>query len=390
MDSPAHRYGGDRWLMDQALRMARRGLGTTAPNPSVGAVVFDPAAGEIVGRGVTQPGGRPHAEPVAIAAAGARARGATLAVTLEPCSHHGRSPPCVDAVLGGGIAKVVYAQVDPDPRVAGRGLERLRAEGVVTVACAPDQWREAAWITRGHILRVTERRPFVQLKLVVGPDGRVAAGSQGTPTWVTGPLARAAGHKLRAQADAILVGHGTLKADDPELTCRLEGLGARSPVRVVAGPRPGEETRLMRMGGAPVWWIAGAAEAADGGSRATLATSGGLTVSRVGGRVWLPSLMEALVERGITRLMVEGGPAIWRAFADARLVDEVVLFHARAQPDRPVDAGDAQQALAHYIGAQEAPHMLRFHARRPVAGDDMFLYRSDIAKGWTARQRETD
>ncbi|MEO0730769.1 MAG: bifunctional diaminohydroxyphosphoribosylaminopyrimidine deaminase/5-amino-6-(5-phosphoribosylamino)uracil reductase RibD, partial [Pseudomonadota bacterium] len=167
--------------MRQALVAARWGLGRCAPNPSVGAAIFSPQSGILLGRGTTQPGGRPHAEPVALAMAGDAARGATMAVTLEPCSHYGRSPPCVNAITKAGIARVLYAVVDPDPRVAGRGLDVLTDAGLAVDACDADLAEEARWITRGHILRVTERRPFVQLKLAVGADGRIAEGGNGQP-----------------------------------------------------------------------------------------------------------------------------------------------------------------------------------------------------------------
>ncbi|MEL7303388.1 MAG: bifunctional diaminohydroxyphosphoribosylaminopyrimidine deaminase/5-amino-6-(5-phosphoribosylamino)uracil reductase RibD, partial [Pseudomonadota bacterium] len=187
-------------LMQIALTMAERGLGLTAPNPSVGAVLWRPDLRQIVGRGTTQPGGRPHAEPVAIAAAGDLARGATMAVTLEPCSHTGRSPPCVNAILKAGVARVIVAIPDPDARVSGRGIAGLVAAGVDVVRPSANLADRAAWITRGHILRVTERRPFIRLKMAVGPEGSIAEGNSGTPTWVTSPAARASGHLLRAMA----------------------------------------------------------------------------------------------------------------------------------------------------------------------------------------------
>ena len=220
-----------------AARLAERGLGSTAPNPAVGAVVVEPSTGIVLGRGWTQPGGRPHAEPEALARAGARAAGATLYVTLEPCSHFGKTPPCVDTIIAAGVKRVVCGIEDPDPRVAGRGIARLRDAGIEVVRGVLRERCHS--ITLGHILRVTERRPFVQLKMAVDAEGNVPRGGGGQPTWVTGALSRARGHLLRARADAILIGHGTLIDDNPELTCRLPGLAARSPVRVVlVGNRP--------------------------------------------------------------------------------------------------------------------------------------------------------
>ena len=230
----------DRRYMAMALGLARRGLGTTSPNPSVGAVIVLGAGNgaELVGRGWTQPGGRPHAEVEALVRAGDKACGATAYVTLEPCSHHGQTPPCADALIDAGVARLVVAIGDPDRRVAGRGLARLRDAGVEVVEGV--QADEARWVTAGHILREKVGRPFVQLKLAVSADGRIAVGTGkpgamdgGRPVWVTGKMARRRGHLLRAEADAILVGRGTVQADNPDLTCRLPGLAARSPIRVV-------------------------------------------------------------------------------------------------------------------------------------------------------------
>jgi len=373
-------FGSDAALMDQALRMARRGLGTTAPNPSVGAVVHDPGRGVIVGRGVTQPGGRPHAEPEALRAAGAAARGATMAVTLEPCSHHGRSPPCVDAILGAGVDRVVYALVDPDPRVAGRGLALLNAAGVALVRATHAQIEEAAWITRGHIMRVLERRPFVQLKLALGPTGRIATARDGAPVWVTGPIARAHGHRLRAEADAIVVGTGTVLADDPDLTCRLPGMVGRSPLRIVVGRRPVPPSARLRWNAADVPVLqtvptprAGGGRDEDSDVRATIGLDSvaDLPVAQVAGQVWIPSLIDALTSLGMTRLLVEGGPDLWRSFARHRMVDELVVFHARDGDGRPASFGRVTEAIDWYC--PELP--VRVVERRAVGCDDMFIAR---------------
>jgi diaminohydroxyphosphoribosylaminopyrimidine deaminase / 5-amino-6-(5-phosphoribosylamino)uracil reductase len=319
----------DAHMMAIALTMARRGLGQTAPNPSVGAVVADEAAGVVIARAVTAPGGRPHAETIAITEAGPRARGATLYVTLEPCSHHGQTGPCADAIIAAGIKRVVVAIEDPDPRVAGRGLDKLRAAGIEVDRGIGAV--EARWITRGHIVRVTERRPFVTLKMATAADGSVPRGAVGKPQWVTGETARAHGQLLRAQADAILVGAGTVRDDDPKLTCRLPGLTSRSPVRVVLSRDLdiSPASKLIKTAGCvPVWLMCG--QGADPSRRAALAAGGAeaIGVTEVAGKLWLPAVMEALVARGITRLLVEGGPTMWRAFADASLVDEVALYMA--------------------------------------------------------------
>ena len=335
----------DAHMMSIALMMARRGLGLTAPNPSVGAVIVDEAASLVIARAVTAAGGRPHAETLAIAHAGPLARGATLYVTLEPCSHHGQTGPCADAIIAAGIARVVVATEDPDPRVAGRGLDRLRAAGIGVVRGVSSA--EARWIARGHIVRVTERRPFVTFKMALAADGRVPRGTDGAPQWVTGAIARAHGQLLRARSDAILVGAGTVRDDDPQLTCRLPGLTKRSPVRVVLARdlAVSQDCKLAKTARCvPVWLMCGAA--ADQARRACLEAKGcqAITVGEVGGQLWLPSVMEALVARGVTRLLVEGGPTIWRAFADASLVDEVALFMAGRC------ANTAMAALGQHLG----------------------------------------
>jgi len=372
-------YGTDRWLMSQALTAARLGLGLTAPNPSVGAAIFNREHRRLIGRGTTAVGGRPHAEPMAIAAAGALSIGATMAVTLEPCSHHGRSPPCVDAIRDAKLARVIIGAVDPDPRVAGRGVDQLRASGIDVSFCDPDQAAEARWITRGHILRVTERRPLIQVKIAVGPDGRIAEGAAGQATWVTGTAARQRGHLMRAMADAILIGSRTAVADNPDLTCRLPGLADRSPIRVVVRDRAlSQGTRLMATAGSVPTFRAcsgslSAAEAAAGVQR--------VHVPKVSGRLWLPTLMNALAPLEVTRLLVEGGPSMWRSFAEASLIDEVVLFHARAGEDQPTARQAADEAIGHYLERTD----LQLRDWRPIGGDDMFTYRMTEAQGWTER-----
>src|SRR6201996_2139692 len=218
----------DQRFMQLALTLGRRGQGRTWPNPAVGAVVVKD--GIIVGRGWTQPGGRPHAEPVALKQAGEAARGATLYVTLEPCSHYGKSPPCADAVIASGISRVVAAIEDSNPEVAGQGHAKLRAAGIaVDVGLLAE---EAARDHAGHFRRIRDGRPHVILKLAVSADDKIGAAG-GKPVAITGEVARSRVHLLRAQSDAVLVGIGTAQADDPLLTCRLPGMEARSPVRVV-------------------------------------------------------------------------------------------------------------------------------------------------------------
>ena len=218
----------DHEHMRAALALARRNLGSTWPNPSVGCIVVQ--AGRVVGRGVTAPGGRPHAEVSALAMAMEAARGATAYVTLEPCSHHGQTPPCADALVEAGVARVLVSLGDPDPRVNGRGLARLRAAGIRVTegVLAP----EAEALQRGFLTRVRLGRPMVTLKLASTLDGRIAT-STGESQWITGPEARRAAHALRGTHDAVMAGIGTVRADDPALTCRIPGFRTRPLVRVV-------------------------------------------------------------------------------------------------------------------------------------------------------------
>ena len=314
----------DLRFMQLALSLGRRGLGRTWPNPAVGAVVVKD--GVIVGRGWTQPGGRPHAEPEALRRAGEAARGATLYVTLEPCSHFGKSPPCVDAVIASGIARVVSAIEDPNPYVAGQGHAKLRAAGIsVDVGlCAA----EAAHDHAGHFRLVRDRRPHVILKLAVSADDKIAAAGH-KPVAITGEAARTRVHLLRAQCDAVLVGIGTVLADDPLLTCRLPGMEARSPVRVVldrALRLPGDSKLMHSARQTPLWVMT--SELADAPAIARLGAAGA-QVSRIAtpGALLNPSaVLSALAEEGITRLMVEGGARVAASFVAAGLVDEVWLL----------------------------------------------------------------
>lgn len=323
----------DARFMALALALGRRGLGNAWPNPAVGAVVVKD--GVIVGRGWTMPGGRPHAETEALRRAGAAARGATLYVTLEPCSHHGKTPPCADAVMAAGIARVVSAIEDPNPEVAGQGHARLRANGIaVTVGVGA---AEAARAHAGHIRRVRDGRPHVTLKLAVSADGKAGLAGR-RPIAITGEPARDRVHVLRATNDAILVGVGTAIADDPALTCRLPGLAHRSPVRVVLDaslrlPPAGVLARTACE--VPVWVFAAVGAPAE---RERALRGDGVEVMRVaaaGGRLDLAEVLRLLATRGITRLMVEGGPTVAAAFVAADLADEAFLFRApiRLGPD---------------------------------------------------------
>ncbi len=341
----------DERFMRTALALGERHLGATWPNPSVGAIVVSFATGEpvILARGITQAGGRPHAERVALARAGEAARGATIYVTLEPCSHHGKTSPCAEAVIASGVARVVTALADPDPRVSGRGHALLRQAGVLVTTGVLAQ--EAARSHRGHILRVTQGRPSVTVKLARTADGFAAAAGS-TRLLITGELANARIHLMRSHADAILVGSGTVAADDPLLTVRLPGLEAASPVRVVLDSRLAlsERSKLVQNAGAPPTWVITTVNAPVEAERRLVSL--GVEVMRVGadeeGRVRLDEALRLLAMRGITRVFCEGGPALAEGLARAGLIDEAVLVSApevRAGQGLPaVGAG-----LARYI-----------------------------------------
>lgn len=324
----------DRRAMRLALALGRRNLGRTWPNPSVGAVVV--ADGRIVGQAATAPGGRPHAEPLALAMAGEAARGATLYVTLEPCSHHGRTPPCTDATIASGVARVVTAMEDPDPRVAGRGHALLREAGITVESGLFRD--EALRDHRGHVSRVTRERPSLHLKLARTRDG-FAAPSGGERLKITSAVADGVVHLWRAHADAIMVGIGTARADDPSLTVRLPGLSDRSPLRIVLDStlRLTPSTHLVR--GArdiPTLVVTGSHTPAH--ARRMLASFGVelLPVATdASGRIDLPAAMIALAERGLTRICSEGGPALADALARHDLIDACTLITG------PVELGPA-------------------------------------------------
>jgi diaminohydroxyphosphoribosylaminopyrimidine deaminase/5-amino-6-(5-phosphoribosylamino)uracil reductase len=316
--------------MRLALALGQRHVGLTWPNPSVGALVVDESDGapRIVAQGITQRAGRPHAERIALDAAGAAARGATLYVSLEPCAHTGKTPPCVDAVIAGGVARVVTSIEDPDPRVSGKGHAALRAAGVEAVTgVLADEARRA---NQGHILRVTRGRPMVTLKLARTADG-FAAGATGPRLMITGPAANARVHMMRAHTDAIMVGAGTIAADDPLLSVRLPGLEQRSPVRVVVDSALRTSPTAAVVAGArehPTWIVT--ADNAPIEAERRLADQGAEVLRVHGdGEVDLAAALAHLTQRGITRVFCEGGPALADALAAAGLIDEVVLATAQ-------------------------------------------------------------
>ncbi|MDQ0319843.1 diaminohydroxyphosphoribosylaminopyrimidine deaminase/5-amino-6-(5-phosphoribosylamino)uracil reductase [Pararhizobium capsulatum DSM 1112] len=318
----------DERFMGVALALAHRHLGQTATNPSVGCVIVrdDGDGPRIVGRAVTAVGGRPHAETQALAEAGDLARGATAYVTLEPCSHHGKTPPCADALIAAGVARVVIAVTDPDERVSGRGIDMLRDAGIVveTGLMQVEGEREL----EAYLMRKREGRPFVTLKLAVSADGMIGATGKGQLA-ITGPESRAEVHRIRSESDAILVGIGTAVADDPELTTRLPGLEHRSPIRIVLDKRlelPIGAKLVKTARQVPVIAVSDA----DVSSFSEQARRDALEAAGVEILIChqddLSDLLGALATRGISSLLVEGGAKTAELFLNAGLVDRILLF----------------------------------------------------------------
>jgi diaminohydroxyphosphoribosylaminopyrimidine deaminase/5-amino-6-(5-phosphoribosylamino)uracil reductase len=351
--------------MTAALALAARGLGRVAPNPAVGCVLVKD--GHVVGRGWTQPGGRPHAETEALARAGSAARGATAYVTLEPCAHHGRTPPCADALAAAGIARCVVALEDPDKRVAGKGLARLRAAGI-EVATGPGA-QAAAELNAGYLMRQVHGRPLVTLKLATSLDGQIAT-KTGESRWITGPAARARGHLLRVQHDAIVVGSGTAVADNPRLDARLPALEDASPVRVVLDGRlrlPLTHDLVRRAGEQPTWLVTRADGPHD---RMQAYQDAGVEVIPVAldadGNLSMSAALQELGKRGLTRVLVEGGGRIAAALLRLDLADRLVWFHGPR-----VLGGDGIHAVTGF-GAEslaDAPRFALLHAAR--LGEDL-------------------
>lgn len=339
--------------MHHALALAARGLGRVSPNPAVGCIIVDDQ-GRVVGRGWTQAGGRPHAETEALAEAASRARGATAYVTLEPCAHRGKTPPCAEALVRAGVKRVVAAMEDPDPRVNGAGLKRLRDAGVaVTVGVLE---REARRLNEGFLRRVRDGRPSVTLKIAQSLDGRTALAS-GESRWITGERSRAFGHLLRAQYDAIIIGIGTALADDPMLTCRLDGLEDRSPLRIVLDtnarlPANSKLAKTARETPTLLFTM-------DARARPDLTALGVELVAVPRGtnaQIDISAMLAELGRRGVTRLLVEGGARVHTSFLSVGLVDRLEVFTAPI-----VLGGDALSAAAALALAslETAPHFER-------------------------------
>ncbi|WP_300304021.1 bifunctional diaminohydroxyphosphoribosylaminopyrimidine deaminase/5-amino-6-(5-phosphoribosylamino)uracil reductase RibD [Ferrovibrio sp.] len=355
----------DERYMRIALGLAARGLGNTWPNPTVGCVIV--RDDRIVGRGWTRVGGRPHAETEALLQAGEAARGATAYVTLEPCSHHGRTPPCAEALIEAGVARCVVSLEDPDSRVAGKGLAMLREAGiVVTEGCLANM---AAELNAGFLLSREQGRPLVTLKLAVSLDGRIGAHT-GDSKWITNPASRRRTHLLRAHHDAIMVGSNTALQDDPELTCRLPGLPRRPPVRIVLDGRLRLSLTakvIVTARDIPTWLIT---RSDVDPTRRDAFRDCGVEVIAVdadaAGFPDLPQALAVLAERGLTRVLVEGGGKLAASLIRADLVDRMIWFRAPS-----VIGGDGLPAIAGFgiDTVAEAPRWRR--VRADILGDDL-------------------
>lgn len=358
----------DPRFMAMALGLAERGLGRVWPNPSVGCVIE--RDGIVLGRGRTADGGRPHAEPQALAQAGEAARGSTAHVTLEPCAHHGQTPPCADTLIAAGVDRVAVALRDPDPRVGGRGIDRLRAAGITVVEGTLES--RARHQQAGFLSRVERGRPLVTLKLAMTLDGRIATAS-GESRWITGPAARAHVHAQRARHDAVMVGAGTARADDPQLTVR--GMGAvPQPVRIVVSRRLAvpSDSALTR-GDAPVWMLHGDAPP---DRQAALAARGVSLIdceAGPGGHVDLSAALTALGDRGLTRVYCEGGGTLAAALLAQGLVDRLDCYTAGAAIGAEGTPALGAMGLA---ALSEAPRLRLWDIRR--IGNDV-LHRWEAA-----------
>jgi diaminohydroxyphosphoribosylaminopyrimidine deaminase/5-amino-6-(5-phosphoribosylamino)uracil reductase len=360
--------GDDARFFHAALALGRRNLGLTAPNPAVGALVV--RDGIVVGRGFTAPGGRPHAEPLALEQAGELVRGATLYVTLEPCAHHGRTPPCAESIVAAGISRVVGGIKDPDPRVSGEGYALLRRHGIeVESNVFADLCRRAH---RGHLLRVTEQRPMVTLKLAQTADGQAAGAEHDKRLSITGAAANHRTHVLRAMHDAIMVGIGTVLGDDPLMTVRLPGCD-RHPLRVVLDPRLELPLRSRLVVGAresPVLALSGQSALPE--KRGALFAAG-VQVEDCpldgAGRIDLRAALGLLARRGITRIFSEGGPRVAASLIDQGFADEMLLFTS----PKPLGRGGVE-ALSLATRAILADRTAYSLVEQGFAGADSFIH----------------
>jgi diaminohydroxyphosphoribosylaminopyrimidine deaminase/5-amino-6-(5-phosphoribosylamino)uracil reductase len=370
----------DRDYMQRALRLAERGLYDTAPNPTVGCVLVN--GDEIVGEGWTAPAGGPHAERVALTEAGARAKGATAYVTLEPCSHFGRTGPCADALIEAGIARVVCAYVDPNPLVAGSGIRKLERAGIgVTVGVLRGPAEE---LNRGHISRMRRQRPWVRVKIAASLDGRTALAS-GASRWITGDAARADVHRFRARSSAVLTGIGTVLADDPALTARLDDpqVSLIQPARVIVDSqfRTPLTAQTLRLPGTVL--IFGTAAGVD---RARRLAESGAQVERVAGspRCDLHAVLARLAALEHNDVLVEAGPTLSGAFLEARLVDELIVYMA------PLVLGDRARGMFAIAELEDLAdrYSLEIDDVRKLGADLRIIARLSTVAGQSRRYQE--
>lgn len=357
----------DDYFMGVALGLAKRGLGTTSPNPSVGAVIVK--EGRIIAAAHTAKGGRPHAEVLALQQAGAEAKGATLYVTLEPCCHVGVTPPCAEAVIAAQFSRIVIATQDSDPRVSGKAIARLKTAGI-DIACNIRE-QEARQVNAGFFSVIERGLPLVTVKLATTLDGKIAS-MTGKSRWITGPLARNYAHLLRTQHEAIMVGIGTLLADDPTLTCRLPGLESRSPLRVVVDSTlkfPLNSALFKTRVQAPVWIITCKEALEQQHEKATQLQEAGLVILTVEkeaeGQLNMHQALQQLAARGVTRLLVEGGGTLVASLIREKLVDSLIWIHA------PLLLGDEAKPAVGKLGIDGLEEVVRWRCiEQRLLGDD--------------------
>jgi diaminohydroxyphosphoribosylaminopyrimidine deaminase/5-amino-6-(5-phosphoribosylamino)uracil reductase len=349
-------------FMQMAISLGLRNLGHTGANPSVGCIIVK--NNHIIGRGVTAPGGRPHAETIALAMAGKEAKGATVYITLEPCAHHGQTPPCTEALIKAGVTKVIIALRDPDPRVNGNGEAQLKNAGII-VEC----WflsEQAKELHAGFISRITLNRPTITLKLATSLDGRIAL-ANGKSRWITNERSRAYAHRLRANHDAIIVGSNTVILDNPQLTCRLPGLEDRSPVRIILdgkGKIPSDSKVFS--GSTPTWLFTTKTTKI---TQPTDNTQIFYTDATKDGMLPLRDVCRTLSEKGINRLLVEGGSLLAASFLNEQLVDEI---HWLQSPK--IIGGDGLPAIANLsIQTLEDNHVFRTRSTANLEGDRLLI-----------------